>query len=107
VAGEKKEWRMPTMDQIEPYTPLIIMAVNGLIAGWLAGLLFGGGGLIRNMIVGIIGAFVGGTLVRYELLRLPAAVTNVTDAVPYGTQILISTIGAAIVIIVARFLGGR
>jgi hypothetical protein len=45
--------------------------------------------------------------VRYELLQLPAAVTNVTNAVPYGTQILISTIGAAIVIIVARFLGGR
>ncbi|MBO0740577.1 MAG: hypothetical protein J2P51_04020 [Hyphomicrobiaceae bacterium] len=43
----------------------------------------------------------------YELLQLPAAVTNVTDAVPYGTQILISTIGAAIVIILARFLGGR
>jgi uncharacterized membrane protein YeaQ/YmgE (transglycosylase-associated protein family) len=34
-------------------------------------------------------------------------VTNVTNAVPYGTQILISTIGAAIVIIIARFLGGR
>ena len=34
------------------------------------------------------------------------AVTNVTNAVPYGTQILISTIGAAIVIIIARFLGG-
>ena len=98
---------MPTMDQIAPYTPLIVMAMNGLIAGWLAGLLFGGGGLIRNMIVGIIGAFVGGTLVRYELLQLPTAVTNVTNAIPYGTQILISTIGAAIVIIIARFLGGR
>jgi uncharacterized membrane protein YeaQ/YmgE (transglycosylase-associated protein family) len=98
---------MPTMDQIQPYTPLIIMAVNGLIAGWLAGLLFGGGGLIRNMLVGIIGSFVGGALVRYELLQLPTAVTNVTNAVPYGTQILISTIGAAIVIIIARFLGGR
>jgi uncharacterized membrane protein YeaQ/YmgE (transglycosylase-associated protein family) len=98
---------MPTMEQIQPYWPVIIMAVNGLIAGWLAGLLFGGGGLIRNMIVGIIGAFVGGALVRYELLQLPASVTNVTNAIPYGTQILISTIGAAIVIIIARFLGGR
>src|SRR4249920_1889806 len=98
---------MPTMEQIQPYTPLIIMAVNGLIAGWLAGLLFGGGGLIRNMLVGIIGSFVGGALVRYELLQLPAAVTNVTNVVPYGTQIVISTIGAAIVIIIARFLGGR
>jgi uncharacterized membrane protein YeaQ/YmgE (transglycosylase-associated protein family) len=100
---------MPTMEQIQPYTPIIVMAVNGLIAGWLAGLLFGGGGLIRNVIVGIIGAFVGGALVRYELLQLPAAVTNVTNMVPYGygTQILISTIGAAVVIIIARFLGGR
>jgi uncharacterized membrane protein YeaQ/YmgE (transglycosylase-associated protein family) len=98
---------MPTLEQIQPYTPLIIMAVNGLIAGWLAGLLLGGGGLIRNLIVGIIGAFVGGALVRYQLLQLPAGLTNVTDMVPYGTQILISTIGAAIVIVIARFLGGR
>ena len=98
---------MPTIEQIQPYTPLIIMALNGLIAGWLAGLLLGGGGLIRNMLVGIIGAFVGGALVRYELLQLPAAVTNITNALPHGTQILVSTIGALIVIVVARFLGGR
>ena len=100
---------MPTLEQIQPYSPYIVMAVNGLIAGWLAGLLFGGGGLIRNVIVGIIGAFVGGALVRYGLLQLPSSITNVTDMVPYGygTQILISTIGAAIVVIVARFLGGR
>jgi uncharacterized membrane protein YeaQ/YmgE (transglycosylase-associated protein family) len=98
---------MPTLEQMQPYAPLIVMVVNGLIAGWLAGLLFGGGGLIRNILVGIIGAFLGGALVRSELLQLPAAVTNVSDAIPYGTQILISTIGAAIVIVVARFLGGR
>ena len=44
---------------------------------------------------------------RYGLLPLPAAVTDITNVVPYGTQILISTIGAIIVIIVARMLGGR
>ena len=98
---------MTTFDQVQPYTPLIVMVVNGLIAGWLAGLLFGGGGLIRNLIVGIIGAFVGGTLVNYNLLQLPQAVTDLTNSVPYGTQILVSTIGAAIVILIARFLGGR
>ena len=87
---------MPTMDQIQPYTPLIVMAVNGLIAGWLAGLLFGGGGLIRNMLVGIIGSFVGGALVRYELLQLPAAVTASRTWSP-AVRNLISTIGAAIV----------
>ena len=98
---------MPTIEQIQPYTPILVMVVNGLIAGWLAGLLFGGGGLIRNVLVGIIGSFVGGALVRYELLQLPQSVTNFTNAVPYGSQILISTIGAAIVILLARFLGGR
>jgi len=96
------------MQQIQPYMPLIIMAVNGIIAGWLAHLLLGGaGGLIRNLFVGIIGAFVGGALVLYGYLPLPIAVTNITSMVPYGTQILVSTIGAIIVVVIARFLSGR
>jgi uncharacterized membrane protein YeaQ/YmgE (transglycosylase-associated protein family) len=98
---------MPTMEQIQPYMPLIVMALNGLIAGFIASLLLGGGGLIRMMLVGIIGAFVGGALIRYQLLTLPPSVTNITDAIPHGTQILVSTIGALIVIVIARFLGGR
>lgn len=98
---------MPTFAQIQPYMPIIVMVVNGLIAGWLASLLLGGGGLIRMILVGIIGAFVGGLLVNSGYLPLPPAITNVTNAVPYGTQISVSTIGALIVTIVARFLGGR
>lgn len=81
------------------YWPWIIMAVNGLIAGWLAGLLLGGGGLIRNLIVGIIGAFIGGALVQQGLLNLPF------DFGAWGNQIVVSTIGALIVIILARILG--
>ncbi|MEZ5842196.1 MAG: GlsB/YeaQ/YmgE family stress response membrane protein [Hyphomicrobiaceae bacterium] len=87
------------MAQIEPYMPFIIMALNGLIAGWLAGLLLGGGGLIRNMIVGIIGAFIGGLLVKYGFLNLPF------DFGAWGNQIAVSTIGALIVIVLARILG--
>jgi uncharacterized membrane protein YeaQ/YmgE (transglycosylase-associated protein family) len=94
------------MEQIQPYMPLIVMALNGLVAGFIASLLLGGGGLIRMMLVGIIGAFVGGVLIRYQLLTLPVSVTNITGAIPHGTQILVSTIGALIVIIIARFLGG-
>lgn len=84
---------------------VVIMILNGMVAGWLAGQILGGGGLLRNLIVGVIGAFVGGALIRYGWLTLPVSVTNVTNAVPYGTQILVSTIGAMLVILVARFLG--
>lgn len=81
------------------YTPWIVMAVNGLIAGWLAGLVLGGGGLIRNLVVGIIGAFLGGAMVQAGLLSLPF------DFGAWGNQIVVSTVGAIIVIILARILG--
>jgi uncharacterized membrane protein YeaQ/YmgE (transglycosylase-associated protein family) len=93
------------MADLQPYMPYIIMALNGLVAGWLAGLLLGGGGLIRNLFVGIIGAFVGGFLVNSGMLQLPASVMAYANMVPYGPQILISTIGALLVIIVARIIG--
>jgi uncharacterized membrane protein YeaQ/YmgE (transglycosylase-associated protein family) len=93
------------MDDITPYLPLIIMAVNGLIAGWLASLVLGGGGLLRNLVVGIIGAFVGGGLVNAGWLVLPESIMGYANMVPYGPQILISTIGALIVIVVARLIG--
>ena len=87
------------MTEIQPYLPYIVMAVNGLIAGWLAGLLLGGGGLIRNLVVGIIGAFIGGALVQAGLLNLPF------NLGAWGNQIAVSTIGALIVIILARIIG--
>lgn len=74
------------------------MAVNGLIAGWLASLLLGGGGLIRNLFVGIIGAFIGGAMVQSGLLSLPF------DFGSWGNQIVVSTIGAILIVILARIL---
>lgn len=82
----------------------IIMIVNGLIAGWLAGLLLGGGGLIRNLLVGLIGAVLGGYMVAAGLLKIPY---DFDAMIPYGNQIAVSTVGALIVVIIARFLGGR
>jgi uncharacterized membrane protein YeaQ/YmgE (transglycosylase-associated protein family) len=76
------------------------MAVNGLIAGWLASLLLGGGGIIRDIFVGIIGAFVGGALVQAGLLKLPFLVD-----MPWAHQILVSTVGALLIIIIARIIG--
>lgn len=95
---------MDVMTWINENWALVVMIINGLIAGWLAGLLLGGGGLIRNLIVGLIGAVVGGYLVSSGLLKLPY---DFDALVPYGNQIVVSTIGAMLVVLIARFLGGR
>jgi uncharacterized membrane protein YeaQ/YmgE (transglycosylase-associated protein family) len=79
--------------------PWIVMAVNGLIAGWLAGLVLGGGGLIRNVFVGIIGSFVGGALVQAGLLKVPFLLDW-----PWAHLILVATIGAILVVLLARII---
>lgn len=89
------------MEDYSPYLPWIIMAVNGLIAGWLASLLLGGrGGIIRDIFVGIIGAFVGGALVQAGLLKLPFLYD-----MPWLHLIIVSTIGAILVVIFGRIVG--
>ena len=96
------------MEDVSAYlqNPFVIMAITGLIAGWLASLLLGGGGLFRNLFVGVLGAIVGGTLVQMGLLQLPAQITDITNSIPFGTQILVSTSGAIIVVIIARIVAG-
>ena len=90
-----------TLAQIEPYKLYIILGIVGLIAGWLSGLLLGGGGLIRNLIVGVLGALVGGLMVNTKLLNLPFAVPAF---IPYGTEIVVATIGACVVTLFARLI---
>jgi uncharacterized membrane protein YeaQ/YmgE (transglycosylase-associated protein family) len=43
---------------------ILTWIIVGLVAGVLAGLLVGGVGLIGDIVVGIVGAFVGGWLFR-------------------------------------------
>ena len=78
-------------------TALLIFLGIGLVAGWLASLILGGGGLLRNLIVGGIGAFVGGWLLSLANISLP--VGNALLA-----QVLQATIGAIVVIVVARVI---
>ena len=76
-------------------TPIIVFLAIGLIAGWLASLVLGGGGLLRNLIVGVIGSFVGGYVLNLAGVRLP--IDNV-----WVSSIVTATIGALLVIVIAR-----
>ena len=76
---------------------IIIVIVIGIIAGWLASLVVGGGGLIRYLITGVIGSFVGGILMSALGLKL-----NLGNAIV--DQIVVSAIGAIVVVLLARLI---
>jgi uncharacterized membrane protein YeaQ/YmgE (transglycosylase-associated protein family) len=78
-------------------TALLIFLAIGLVAGWLASLILGGGGLLRNLIVGVIGAFVGGWVLSAAGVVLPIGNALLS-------QIITATIGAIIVIVIARVI---
>lgn len=81
-------------------TALLIWIAIGLVAGWLASLIVGGGGLVRNLITGLIGALVGGFLFRF--LGISFSLGNV-----YLTQIAVAAIGAIVVVLLARVIAGK
>lgn len=87
------------MDQLQPYIPWIILGLTGLIAGWIVSKVLGGGGLIRNLIVGIIGGLIGGALVQANVLQLPFNFGQI------GNGIVVATIGAFILVILIRLIG--
>ena len=79
---------------------VIVFAVIGVIAGWLGTWIVppsGGGGLLTYLIAGVIGAFVGGYVLNALKIRLPIA--N-----PWISQIVTATIGAIIVLLVAKLI---
>ncbi len=47
-------------------TNIVIWLVLGAVAGWIAGIIMktGSGSIVTNVIVGIVGAFLGGFLAR-------------------------------------------
>ena len=76
---------------------LLIFLAVGAIAGLLASLVVGGGGLIYYVIIGVIGSFVGGFL--FSALKI-----NIATGSVIVNQIITSTIGAIIVVILARII---
>ncbi len=82
---------------------ILIWALVGLVAGFLAShIALGHGlGLLGDIVVGIIGAFTGGFL----LLGVFHISIDVAGH-PLMTQMLMAFIGAAIVLLVVRLLSG-
>lgn len=76
---------------------LVVMAVIGIVAGFLASIVVGGGGLLRYLITGIIGAFVGGFVL--SALNVNLGIKN-----PLVAQVATATIGAILVVLAARLI---
>ena len=83
---------------------LLSWLVVGLIAGWLAGQVVRGGGfgLVGNIIVGVIGAFIGGWLAT-SVLKIGADVNGINVE-----SILVAFVGSVVLLLVVHvFSGGR
>lgn len=76
---------------------IAIWIVIGIVAGWLASFIVGGGGLVRYLLTGLIGSFVGGFLAAQFGIRL-----NLGNE--FVDQIVIATGGAIVVVLIARLL---
>jgi len=76
---------------------IVIFCLIGLVAGFLASIVVGGGGLVTWLVSGVIGAFVGGFL-------LNAAGINLGIRNEVVSQIVTATIGAIVVILIARII---
>ena len=82
---------------------LVAWLVVGLIAGWLANAVMRGGrgNLVTDIIVGVIGALVGGFLAG-ALFGVPNAVNGIN----FGS-IVVAFLGAVVAIAIVRALPGR
>ena len=77
-------------------TSVIVWLLIGAIAGWLASLIMKGGssGLLRNIIIGIIGAFLGGWLLGLAGIAFAGIIGSIITA----------TIGAVLLIFLVRLI---
>ena len=82
---------------------ILAWIVVGLIAGWLASQVMRGGGygLIGDIIIGIVGALIGGFLAA-TFLKMPNAVNGINI-----TSIVVAFIGSVILLAILRMVSGR
>jgi uncharacterized membrane protein YeaQ/YmgE (transglycosylase-associated protein family) len=75
----------------------LLWLVVGLIAGWLASAVVGGGlGLVGDIVVGIVGAFLGGFIFR-----------NLHIGTPFhglASTIFVAFVGAVVLLLIFRLI---
>ena len=81
---------------------ILMIVVIGAVAGWLAGLILRGAGhgIIGDIVVGVVGAFVGNWLVR-------ALHFSVNLGSPMMDRIVISVAGAVLLMLILGMLRPR
>ncbi len=84
------------LEALQPQNILVVIVI-GLISGWLASLVVGGGGLVRDLVTGLVGSFVGALILHGFGIVLPVPSPLVGD-------IVMSTLGAIIVVVFARLI---
>jgi uncharacterized membrane protein YeaQ/YmgE (transglycosylase-associated protein family) len=79
---------------------LLIILLVGIVAGWLAGRIVDGGGfgLIGDLIVGVLGAFIGNWLLPHLHIHLGIGIVSL---------IINATLGAIVLLAILRVASGR
>lgn len=87
-------------------TALILFLLIGLVAGWLASTLTKGRGLglVGNLVVGVIGAFLGGFL--FNVLGLGRFLFDVLGISAGGLVglLITATVGAVVLLLLLRLI---
>jgi uncharacterized membrane protein YeaQ/YmgE (transglycosylase-associated protein family) len=80
-----------------PVETIVIWLIVGAVAGYLAGLVVKGGGfgLLGDIVVGIIGAFVGGWLLPRLGIHLGVGIVSIIAS---------ATLGAVVLLLVLRLI---
>lgn len=97
VRDEEVEILPPRATLPLDWNVVVPTVASGLVIGFAASLVVGGGGLIRHAVVGVLGMLVGQGLVRLTGWRLETGYAFLDDA---GMAVL----GAILVILLARFI---
>jgi uncharacterized membrane protein YeaQ/YmgE (transglycosylase-associated protein family) len=76
---------------------LLLWLVVGLVAGWLASVVVGGGfGLVGDIIIGVVGSFIGGLILHGLHLHSPFG--------GLAGTIFVAFVGAVVLLIVIRLI---